>query len=488
MNKTKAAFAILLILTLCISTHAESSLVPFIDAAEKLAFETDNVTITGKAEFLLDGKRFKTAEISYVQDGENSFWQEKLLTPEDWRPDRESGFTVVQYVDEIIGDEIFVTETLHPGLYRHGYSNAEKTLIRRSPITDLLLAMSRSAAVQLEPFFGSAVTLEEREDGSRELKLELQEEHSPELLSFLANLGMRWIGERLFGINGDIGTVPLPALQVQMPPETETQRILCETRDLTFLGASARIGLDASGRLASASGDLSVRLNYYTEEDRRLPDNEEGSVQIDEGIWQWFEKREQVLTVRFDITGSRYGESRVASFDPTGLKAVSRKDMFLDELHWQNESKALTAQEEARLEQRGRELCRAAGIEAGERTDIYLNDGWVSLCFEAENGPCRQTMTEDGLLLELVLEEGGFDGNYGEESCPDDLKQQILSFLHQANPELNVQDLQVIEKLDDGENSFVYVIGTTVNRDDILLSIRLTPSWRIEEYTCLGHG
>ena len=46
----------------------------------------------------------------------------------------------------------------------------------------------------------------------------------------------------------------------------------------------------------------------------------------------------------------------------------------------------------------------------------------------------------------------------------------------------------MIEKLDEGENSFVYVIGTTVNRDDILLSIRLTPSWLIEEYTCLGHG
>ena len=488
MKKAKILTAVILILTLCLTAFAESSLTSFIDAAEKLAFETDNVTITGKAEFLLDGKRFKTAEITYVQDGENSFWQEKLLTPEDWRPDRESGFTVVQYVDEIIGDEIFVTETLHPGLYRHGYGEGENTLIRRSPLTDLLLAMGRTAANQLEPFFGSAVTTEEREDGSKELKLALQEDSSPEILSFLANLGMHFIGSRLFGIGMDSRTVPIPLDNITMAPGTETKRILCDTKELSFLGASARIGLDASGRLASASGDLSVRLNYYTEEDRRLPDNEEGSVQIDEGIWQWFEKSEQVLTVRFDITGSRYGESRVASFDPTGLKAVSRKDMFLDELHWQNESKALTAQEEARLEQRGRELCRAAGIEAGERTDIYLNDGWVSLCFEAENGPCRLTMTEDGLLLELVLEEGGFDGNYGEESCPDELKQQILAFLHQANPELDVQDLPVIEKLDDGENSLVYVIGTTVNRDDVFLSIRLTPSWRIEEYTCLGHG
>ena len=88
MNRTKASFAFLLILSLCFSAHAESTVVSLIDAAEKLAFETDNVTITGKAEFLLDGKRFKTAEITYLQDGENSFWQEKLLTPRAWRSHR----------------------------------------------------------------------------------------------------------------------------------------------------------------------------------------------------------------------------------------------------------------------------------------------------------------------------------------------------------------------------------------------------------------
>ena len=484
MKLRKSCIALLMILALCFSAHAESSLTPFIDAAEKLAFETDNVTITGKADFLLDGERFKTAEITYVQDGSDSFWQEKLWTPRRWRPDVESGFTVVQN-----GEEIYVTETLHPGLYRHGYGEGENTLIRRSPLTDLLLAMGRTAANQLEPFFGSAVTTEEREDGSKELKLALQEDSSPEILSFLANLGMHFIGSRLFGIGMDSRTVPIPLDNITMAPGTETKRILCDTKELSFLGASARIGLDASGRPASASGDLSVRLHYYTEEDRLLPDDQEGAVQIDEDVWEWFEKSERVLTVRFDIAVSQYGESRVASFDPAGLQAVSRKDMFMDDLHWPGESRKLNAEDEARLEQRGRDLCRAAGIEAGERTRINPDgDGWISLCFETENGPCRLTMTEDGLLLDLILEEGGFDGIRTEETCPDELKQRILAFIHQANPELDVQDLQVIEKLDDGENSFVYVIGTTVNRDDILLSIRLTPSWRIEEYTCLGHG
>ena len=485
MKKAKILTAVILTLALCLTAVAESSLTPFIDAAEKLAFETDNVTITGKAEFLLDGERFKTAEITYVQDGSDSFWQEKLLTPRRWRPDVESGFTVVQN-----GEEVYVTETLHPGLYRHGYGEGENTLIRRSPLTDLLLAMGRTAANQLEPFFGSAVTTEEREDGSKELKLALQEDSSPEILSFLANLGMHFIGSRLFGIGMDSRTVPIPLDNITMAPGTETKRILCDTKEMSFLGASARIGLDASGRPASASGDLSVRLHYYTEEDRLLPDDQEGAVQIDEDVWEWFEKSERVLTVRFDIAVSQYGESRVASFDPAGLQAVSRKDMFMDDLHWPGESRELNAEDEARLEQRGRDLCRAAGIEAGERTRINPDgDGWVSLCFETENGPCRLTMTEDGLLLDLILEEGGFDGTHTEESCPDDLKQRILEFLHMVNPERDVQDLQVVEKLEDGENSFIYVTGTTKYPYEMIhLSIRLTPAWKIEEYTCLGHG
>ena len=64
MKKPRALIAVLLILSFCFSAHAESTVASLIDAAEKLAFETDNVTITGKAEFMLDGKRFKIA----VQD------------------------------------------------------------------------------------------------------------------------------------------------------------------------------------------------------------------------------------------------------------------------------------------------------------------------------------------------------------------------------------------------------------------------------------
>ena len=64
MKKPRALIAVLLILSLCLSAHAESTVASLIDAAEKLAFETDNVTITGKADFLLDGERFKTAEIT----------------------------------------------------------------------------------------------------------------------------------------------------------------------------------------------------------------------------------------------------------------------------------------------------------------------------------------------------------------------------------------------------------------------------------------
>ena len=91
MKKAKILTAVILTLALCLTAVAESSLVPFIDAAERLAFHTNNVTVTGNAEIFLDGERIKTAEITYVQDGENSFWQEKLFTPRPWRKDLESG-------------------------------------------------------------------------------------------------------------------------------------------------------------------------------------------------------------------------------------------------------------------------------------------------------------------------------------------------------------------------------------------------------------
>ena len=49
----------LLAFTVLVTALAENQLRFFYDATTRLLFETSNVTLTGHAEFSLDGKRFK---------------------------------------------------------------------------------------------------------------------------------------------------------------------------------------------------------------------------------------------------------------------------------------------------------------------------------------------------------------------------------------------------------------------------------------------
>jgi len=74
---------LLIVMALCLTltAFADSSLRLFYDSAMELLFETQNVTLTGHAEFSLDGERFKTADLKYIQCYNNSLLQYHLLTP-----------------------------------------------------------------------------------------------------------------------------------------------------------------------------------------------------------------------------------------------------------------------------------------------------------------------------------------------------------------------------------------------------------------------
>ncbi len=475
MKRTKYLLPLILAAVLCFTALAESSLLPLVDAAERLAFHTDNVTITGKADFLLDGERFKTAEITYVQDGENSLWREKLLTPLEWRSDYESGFTVVQN-----GNAVYVTETLHPGMYRTGADDAQSTLMRRHPMADLLLTMARGAVTQLEPFFGNAVTEQQMEDGGREVCLEIAEADAPDLLSYIANLGLRLIGDRLFGTGGYSVFYPVYKEGLMGFPWTETMLILCRTKSLSLGDTSIRVRTDASGRLAAVSGDLTVRLTGYSEED---------GVREQFENWWWYGRREHTLTVRFDTALSGYGESRVEAFDPTGLRKTSYAEMWHSEIVWKEDTEALTDAQKDSLAQRGRDLCRAAGIHVYALTSLDRLDGRVYLRFDASDGPVALTMMEDGALL--TLDAGRFEASEdAAEVCPDEIRQPIMDFLRTANPKLETDDLMILGLHSDDSSRFICVVG--IGEDglftDTLLSVRLDPSWQILQYTCLGNG
>ena len=471
MKKAKILTAVILTLALCLTAVAESSLVPFIDAAERLAFHTNNVTITGNAEIFLDGERIKTAEITYVQDGENSFWQEKLFTPRPWRKDLESGFTVIQN-----GWDIYVMEALKPGLYREGSDAKQDTLLRRSAMADVLLALSRVAADQMEPLFSAALSVTEKENGAKEARLELKDGEAPGVLNVLANLGLRFAGRRLLGIDAEAWD----AFSVQ--GWTQVQSIFYATKDVRLKDCSVLAQMDEQGRLTGLSGELSALLVSYTAEELE-------SVEDQEGYNEDYEAKDQALTVRFHAELSQYGESKVKLFDPKDYGVVPPEA-------WQKPEpleETLTEEQEAAFAQAAEKALKAAGYESVKYLETTMDNGWANVRLDTEGGICYVTLTEDGLLLDLFL-ESDFEGNEEMPDFPDELPEEItkpiLDFLRAVNPKLNVSSVKNIGSFGDGTISYLEVIGLTEEGEETgtTLCVRMTPNWRVEDYACMGHG
>ena len=131
-----AILALILTLTLSCSALAEEVIAPLIDSARILLFDTENVTLSGHADFYLDGERFKTADILYRQAAENSHWQLYLKTPRKYRKDQETGFTIIAN-----GEKIYVMEKYLPGTYSTGSDSPNNTLVRQTTHADLLFSM-----------------------------------------------------------------------------------------------------------------------------------------------------------------------------------------------------------------------------------------------------------------------------------------------------------------------------------------------------------
>ena len=96
-KKMVALIAALMLTVLAAGAFAETPARRMYDSIFNLLFDTSNVTLTGHAEFSLDGEWFKTADTKYVQDGTNSFWDWKLLSPRWDGSQRETGYRIQLY-------------------------------------------------------------------------------------------------------------------------------------------------------------------------------------------------------------------------------------------------------------------------------------------------------------------------------------------------------------------------------------------------------
>ena len=186
-----------------ICVFLSSLLKSLLTSADSLLFHTHNVTVTGHADFSLDGERFKTADILYKQDGENSHWQMDLLTPRPYRSDRETGYTVIAN-----GEKIYVIERYHPGVYKTGSASPCSTLVRPSTASSALvtLGLSLADAVEISLPSGALTVLSNTAEG-RELQISLNESTTPPMLNNALNLAAAFAIRRFMGIDYDSESV-----------------------------------------------------------------------------------------------------------------------------------------------------------------------------------------------------------------------------------------------------------------------------------------
>ncbi len=291
--KMKKLFALLLSLAMllaAVSAAAETPAESILSAGESLFFRTENVTLNGKAAFYLDGEVFKTADGEYVQDGENSFWQLKLLTPRPGQGDKASGYTIIANKEQV-----FVMEVVHPGIYRTGYIFPQSTILRNSVQLDLMTQLARNLARQADTLAGEgAFTAEPGEQGETEIRIAL-DGNAPDLVHTALTLAYQYIASRYFRVNFDQissrYTAPIGNYT------TTTQGILYTTEYIYLKEADIRVTLDAAGELQSAAGLLSVYLQTGAD----------GEHQLD---------------IDFTFDASNRGTSKVDAFDPESYGVV----------------------------------------------------------------------------------------------------------------------------------------------------------------------
>ena len=297
----KKLFAIILSVVLLLSAglaHADERLLPFCDAAVNLLLGTDNVTLTGEAEFSLEGERFKTAKLECVQDGANSLLRWDLLTPRmeaGLTYDRQTGYTVIAN-----GEKIYVMEAIYPGVYKTGTSFAQHTVLRDSIQMDLMTDLLRMLAGEAETLLGEkAVTVTQEEKGGLQLRIQVGEEETegyvPEILNTTLNLFYQAIARRYFFLDYDL--MRDQYMFSLSSYYTVTQGILYTTRYVSLRQADLTVDLDGEGRLQQASGQLS--LDLYTVRD--------GALRLD---------------VPFRLDASAWDTSHVDRFDPEAYGVV----------------------------------------------------------------------------------------------------------------------------------------------------------------------
>ncbi len=138
---------------------AENSVGTLFDAAVRLAYNTDNVTLSGEATFTYDGELFKTMHASYKQDGINSYLSYMLDTPKDDGRVYTGGYSVVG-----LGSDVYANDTYWGNYYYTGNQVISDSILTSNRQVLAMLSLARTLAVTAESL--GLHTVDVNEDGT----------------------------------------------------------------------------------------------------------------------------------------------------------------------------------------------------------------------------------------------------------------------------------------------------------------------------------
>ena len=254
MLKRAALLTATLFLLFIGAGYAEGPLLSLYTAGEKILMETANVTLTGEAEFYLDGNCFKTASGVYIQDGTDAFQQIDLSGKDTAGKERKTGYAVLDLEGEVTSSEVY-----HGIDHRFQRTRApESTILPGTRNLLLLTKLGRAAAEVLEQ--SSSAEIRTVMDAN-EKRIILKAGETAEIpLVMQSALNLLWqegITRYYFSTYGEMFPETTATVNDYGTP---TQGILFTTREITLQDLHAEAVLDDADRIVSLKGDAAFLL------------------------------------------------------------------------------------------------------------------------------------------------------------------------------------------------------------------------------------
>ena len=276
----------------CAAAGAEGALSSIYAAGRTLLLQTENVTLTGEAEFFLDGESFKKAEGTYIQSGTDSFQQIDLKGPDNEGTVHENGYAVM----DLDGD-VKIFEKHHGR--DHGktrYAVPQATILQENRMISLLADFGAAATEIFENALDGKIETAETEAGKK-TAWKAEAEDVPAVVQSAVNMLWQAGVSRFF----------FPGYQEMEPARyaelnsfsTPTEGILFTTERIALKRMEAAAEQDEEGRITSLAGEAEILLYGET-------------------------SGEHTLKVSFSVKAESYGSSSVrdngAVMDRMGIR------------------------------------------------------------------------------------------------------------------------------------------------------------------------